>query len=432
MEEKLRVENAELRRELEMLKQELTLLKEQKETTKSDNSKAHEFDGLTNPEILRYGRQLILPSIGIQGQTKLKKASVLVVGAGGLGSPCILYLSAAGVGRLGIVDHDVVDETNLHRQIIHDESREGTSKAFSAKTSANKLNSFCQVEVYDTLFNSTNALEIIQQYDVVVDCTDNVATRYLINDACVLAGKPLVSGSSVRMDGQLTIYNFNGGPCYRCLFPTPPPPESVTNCSDGGVLGVVPGVIGCLEALETIKIITGLNDDYKPSLLIFSASHAPPFRSIKLRGRKSDCAVCGDNPTVTGLIDYVQFCGSSAIDKTPALNLLDSSERITCKEYSQIVNEKQPHLILDCRDKVQFDICSLPNSKHIPLTQLEKKIDELNEYDRNAPVYIVCRRGQDSQVAVRVLQNHGWTNAKDIIGGLQSWTKDVDPTFPLY
>ncbi|ORX96700.1 hypothetical protein K493DRAFT_217020 [Basidiobolus meristosporus CBS 931.73] len=432
MEEQLRLENAELRRELEQVKRELDLLKSQNETAQSIPPQVQEGAGLTNAEIQRYGRQLILPDIGIKGQKKLKNASVLVVGAGGLGSPCILYLCAAGVGRLGIVDHDVVDNTNLHRQVIHDERREGMSKAASAKYSCNKLNSFCDVQIYDTLFNSDNALEIIQQYDVVVDCTDNVATRYLINDACVMAKKPLVSGSAVRMDGQLTIYNYNGGPCYRCLFPTPPPPESVTNCADGGVLGVVPGIIGCLEALETIKVITGLNANYKPNLLVFSAAHTPAFRSIKLRAKKHDCAVCGDEPTVTSLIDYVQFCGSGALDKLQDLTILDSSERVSCTEYSEIMTKDNSHLLLDCREKVQFEICQLPNSTNIPWSQFERQIDGFNEYDRTKPVYVVCRRGNDSQQAVRMLQSKGWTNVKDIAGGLVAWTKEVDSEFPLY
>ncbi|OZJ05966.1 hypothetical protein BZG36_01257 [Bifiguratus adelaidae] len=211
---------------------------------------------LSNGEILRYGRQLILPNFGPKGQLKLRNASILIAGAGGLGSPAALYLGASGLGRLGIIDHDTVDTSNLHRQVIHTEDRVGVNKAESAKMAIKQINSLCEVVAYDLLLDSSNALNIIRNYDVVIDATDNAATRYLLNDACVLAGKPLVSGSALRLDGQLTIYNYRGGPCYRCLYPTPPPPETVTNCADGGVLGIVPGIIGCLEALEAIKIIT--------------------------------------------------------------------------------------------------------------------------------------------------------------------------------
>ncbi|KAF8936073.1 hypothetical protein BGZ58_004634 [Dissophora ornata] len=334
---------------------------------------------LTNPEIARYGRQLILPGFGIQGQTDLRNCSMLVVGAGGLGSSCALYLGGSGVGRIGIVDHDTVDISNLHRQVIHNEARQGMSKAQSAALSIRLLNPHTQVVVHDIVLDSSNAQPIINAYDIVIDATDNVATRYLLNDACVLGKKPLVSGSALRLDGQLTIYNYRGGPCYRCLFPTPPPSETVTNCSDGGVLGVVPGIVGCLQALEAIKIATGMNALDPPSMTLFSANSPTMFRTVKLRKRKADCVVCGDSPTITALIDYVRFCGSSATDKTLDLFLIPFQERLTCEMYKKICDENVPHLLLDVRERVQFDICSLPSSFNIPLKDLPEQVDLVKE-----------------------------------------------------
>ncbi|KAG0359830.1 Molybdenum cofactor synthesis protein 3 [Podila minutissima] len=392
---------------------------------------------LSNPEIARYGRQLILPEFGIKGQMNLRNCSVLVVGAGGLGSPCALYLGAAGIGRLGIADHDVVDTSNLHRQIIHNEARQGMSKAQSAALSIQMINPHCQVIPYDLVLDSSNAQPVINQYDIVIDATDNVATRYLLNDACVLGNKPLVSGSALRLDGQLTIYNYRGGPCYRCLFPIPPLAETVTNCSDGGVLGVVPGIIGCLQALEAIKIATRTNDQDPPTMTIFSANSSTMFRTIKLRKKKSECIMCGDSPTITKLIDYVRFCGSSATDKTPDLHLIPFDERLTCEKYKQILDNHVPHLVLDVREKVQFDICSLPESLNIPLKNLPKELEQIKHTlgaDSSKPIYVVCRRGNDSQPAARILQEAGVTagEVKDLVGGLDRWSDKIDPSFPKY
>ncbi|CAO3566813.1 unnamed protein product [Mortierella alpina] len=382
----------------------------------------HKVAQLTNPEIARYGRQLILPGFGIQG---------------GLGASSALYLGASGVGRLGIVDHDTVDISNLHRQVIHNEARQGMSKAESAALSVRLLNPHCEVIVHNLVLESSNAQPIIDAYDIVIDATDNVATRYLLNDACVLGRKPLVSGSALRLDGQLTVYNYNGGPCYRCLFPTPPPSETVTNCSDGGVLGVVPGTIGCLQALEAIKIATGMSANDPPTMTLFSANTSTMFRTIKLRKRKSECIVCGDAPTITKLIDYVRFCGSSATDKTPDLFLIPFQERLTCDTYKKIREEHKPHLLLDVREKVQFDICSLPSSLNIPLKVLPDEIEKVKTHlgkNTDQPVYVVCRRGNDSQPAVRILQEHGITTGeiKDLVGGLDQWADRIDPDFPKY
>ncbi|KAF9325819.1 Molybdenum cofactor synthesis protein 3 [Podila minutissima] len=389
---------------------------------------------LSNPEIARSSFQSLASKAS---QMNLRNCSVLVVGAGGLGSPCALYLGAAGVGRLGIVDHDVVDTSNLHRQIIHNEARQGMSKAQSAALSIQMINPHCQVIPYDLVLDSSNAQPVINQYDIVIDATDNVATRYLLNDACVLGNKPLVSGSALRLDGQLTIYNYRGGPCYRCLFPTPPPAETVTNCSDGGVLGVVPGIIGCLQALEAIKIAIRTNDQYPPTMTIFSANSSTMFRTIKLRKKKSECIMCGDSPTITKLIDYVRFCGSSATDKTPDLHLIPFDERLTCEKYKQIIDNHVPHLVLDVREKVQFDICSLPESLNIPLKNLPRELEQIKHTlgaDSSKPIYVVCRRGNDSQPAARILQEAGVTagEVKDVVGGLDRWSDKIDPSFPKY
>uniref|UniRef100_A0A663EMS3 Molybdenum cofactor synthesis 3 n=1 Tax=Aquila chrysaetos chrysaetos TaxID=223781 RepID=A0A663EMS3_AQUCH len=258
---------------------------------------------LNAADILRYSRQLVLPELGVRGQLLLARSSVLVVGCGGLGCPLAQYLAAAGVGRLGLVDHDVVETSNLHRQVLHGEARRGLPKALSAAAALRLLNSTVQYVPYCGALSPRTALELVRQYDVVADCSDNVPTRYLVNDACVLAGKPLVSGSALRLEGQLIVYNYQGGPCYRCLFPKPPPPETVTNCADGGVLGVVPGIVGCIQALEVLKIASGMGSSFSQFMLMFDAREGR-FRNIKLRPKKPDCAVCGDNPSVTCLQDY--------------------------------------------------------------------------------------------------------------------------------
>ncbi|CAG8692891.1 10798_t:CDS:2 [Funneliformis mosseae] len=381
---------------------------------------------LSLAEYTRYGRQLILPGFGKSGQLKLKNTSILLVGAGGLGAPAAIYLAAAGVGKLGIIDYDTVEKSNLQRQVIHNESREGISKAQSAKMTIEGLNSLCQCVAYEILLDSSNALEIIEKYDIVIDATDNVATRYLLNDACVMTGIPLVSGSALRMDGQLTIYNYKGGPCYRCLFPKPPPPESVLNCADGGVLGVVTGIIGCLQALQAIKIATDMNGD-PHNLLIFSATSYPLFRSMKLRPKKKDCAVCGEHPSITELIDYVQFCGSGALDKSPTVEVLGNDNRIEPKIYHDLRNKGISHVLIDVRETIQYNICSLPNSINIPLNDLPKKIEEVkNSLEKpNTP-------GNDSQHAVKILKNELKGDIKDIIGGLYKWSLDVDQEFPIY
>ncbi|XP_036449908.1 adenylyltransferase and sulfurtransferase MOCS3 isoform X2 [Colossoma macropomum] len=404
---------------------------------------------LTNEDIMRYSRQLLLPELGVKGQMSLSNTSVLVVGCGGLGCPLAQYLAAAGIGRLGLLDYDEVELSNLHRQVLHTEHTQGLPKAQSAAQALNRLNSIVQCVPYHLQLSSENALQLIQQYDIVADCSDNVPTRYLVNDACVLSGKPLVSASALRMEGQLTVYNYRGGPCYRCLYPVPPPPETVTNCSDGGVLGVVPGIMGCLQALEVLKIASGQGSSFGQQLLMFDGQEGR-FRSIKLRPKQAGCAVCGETPTVTELQDYEKFCGSAATDKCRRLNLLTSEQRISVQEYKSIVDKVTPHLLLDVRPKVEVDICCLPTSINIPLASLEErktdhvnllkeKISELKEQsvESQVAVFVVCKLGNDSQKAVQILEKLSGSEleqiiVKDISGGLMAWAKKIDPSFPQY
>nr|XP_020464219.1 adenylyltransferase and sulfurtransferase MOCS3 [Monopterus albus] len=405
---------------------------------------------LSNEDIMRYSRQLILPELGVQGQLNISKTSVLIVGCGGLGCPLAQYLAAAGIGHLGLLDYDEVELSNLHRQVLHGEDNLGQAKALSAACAVRRLNSTVECIPYHLQLSSENALQLIQQYDIVADCSDNVPTRYLVNDACVLSGKPLVSASALRMEGQLAVYNYHGGPCYRCLYPVPPPPETVTNCSDGGVLGVVPGIMGCFQALEVLKIASGQGSSCGQQLVIFDAQDAR-FRCIKLRPRQAGCVVCGENPSITHLADYESFCGSAATDKCRKLNLLSRDQRITVQDYKSVMDSTEPHLLLDVRPPVEVDICHLPCSVNIPLSSLEeRKIEHLQLLQERIrqvkqqmagdclpPVYVICKMGNDSQKAVQVLENLSGSEVdsimvKDISGGLMAWAKTIDPTFPQY
>ncbi|KAM4693321.1 adenylyltransferase and sulfurtransferase MOCS3 [Discoglossus pictus] len=404
---------------------------------------------LTNPDILRYSRQLILPEFGVKGQLNLSKSSVLVVGCGGLGCPLAQYLAAAGVGRLGLLDYDVVEMNNLHRQVLHCETKQGMAKSLSIVENLSKLNSSVEYVPYHTILNPSNALQLIQQYDVIADCSDNVPTRYLVNDACVAAGKPLVSASALRWEGQLTVYNYQGGPCYRCLFPTPPPAETVTNCADGGVIGVVPGIMGCLQALEVLKIASGIASSYGGAILMFDALDGR-FRNIKIRAKKPNCAACSINSDAVILQDYEAFCGSSASDKCRSLNLLSREERLSVQEYKRILDDQEPHILIDVRPQPEVDICKLLNSVHIPLSHLEEKkqqcidilrtkLSEINhrENDANKRVIVICKLGNDSQKAVKILQELSGKEvdtlvSKDVQGGLMAWAAKIDPTFPQY
>ncbi|KAJ2213375.1 hypothetical protein EV179_003884 [Coemansia sp. RSA 487] len=394
---------------------------------------------LSSAEIRRYSRQLLVPEIGTKGQLCLRNSSVLIVGTGGLGSPCAMYLAAMGVGTLGLVDHDTVDHSNLHRQIIHSDTAAGeTPKVVSAHMGLARLNPLCNVRLHNVLLDSSNAMDIMRSYNVVVDATDNAATRYLINDACVMLGLPLVSGSAVRLDGQLTVYNYNGGPCYRCMFPSPPPVDAMANCSETGVLGIVPGIIGCLQAMEVVKVLTQRKKSEAPSMLIFSYRSQPHFQYIKLRPRKPTCAVCGDSPTVTELANYTAFCGAGPNDNAPDWKILkDLSQRISCKMFDKVVQTPgKKYLLLDVREELEFDICSLPDSVNIPVDQFDRRRDELEKLLRDldgAPVYTVCRRGNLSQLAVQYIREKlKYNECYDIARGLVGWQQEVDQDFPAY
>uniref|UniRef100_A0A3P8QF41 Adenylyltransferase and sulfurtransferase MOCS3 n=1 Tax=Astatotilapia calliptera TaxID=8154 RepID=A0A3P8QF41_ASTCA len=386
---------------------------------------------LTNEDIMRYSRQLLLPELGVQGQLNLSKTSVLIVGCGGLGCPLAQYLAAAGVGRLGLLDYDEVELSNLHRQVLHGEENQGQAKALSAASAVQRYR-LGRLDFTDLI------------YDIVADCSDNVPTRYLVNDACVLSGKPLVSASALRMEGQLTVYNYRGGPCYRCLYPVPPPPETVTNCSDGGVLGVVPGIMGCFQALEVLKIASGQGSSCGQQLVMFDAQDAR-FRSIRLRPKQAGCAVCGENPSVTRLVDYEAFCGSAATDKCRKLNLLSKEQRITVQDYKSIMDSEEPHLLLDVRPLVEVDICHLASSLNIPLSSLEERKREhlqllrerISQLKHQMAVYVICKQGNDSQKAVQILEKMSGSEVdrvtvKDICGGLTAWARGIDCTFPQY
>ena len=398
---------------------------------------------LTNDEVSRYSRQLIMPEIGVAGQKRMKETSVLIVGCGGLGCPASLYLTAAGIGKIGLIDADKVEISNLHRQVLHTEDRVGLPKTESAIQSLSKLNHNVDLEPITTKLTRTNAIDIISKYDIIVDATDNVVARYLINDACVLSGKPLVSGSALRFDGQLAVYNYNQtSPCYRCLFPTPPPAGTVTNCSDGGVIGVVPGIIGSLQALETIKIAAGLEPAYAGILLLFDG-RSGQFRNIKIRSKKPDCAVCSENATIgKELIDYEQFCGTPVC--STGLSILLPFERLSVTEYKeQVMDVKKDHILIDVRPKVEQDIVKLDHSETIPLAELTngregiERVSKLLSQAGTNNIYVICRRGNASQKAVRFLKDNLAMSGddleiKDLVGGITAWREQIDSSIPSY
>lgn len=430
---------------------------------------------LKKEEYKRYGRQLIMPEIGLYGQLRLKKSRVLIVGVGGLGCPAGAYLAGAGVGTLGLVDGDTVEESNLHRQILHSTERVGMSKVDSAIESLRALNPLVEYVPHRTRLSGEEALDMFENYDIVLDCTDNPATRYLISDVCVVLGKPLVSASALRMEGQLVVLNnppgtpgMVGGPCYRCIFPKPPPAESVLSCGEGGILGPVVGVMGVLQALEAIKIITaGLTEDVEtngngvhagrlnasspaPSMLLFSAYSSPQFRQIRLRSRKADCVACSARSIIdkeairSGLMDYVQFCGTIS-----PMNELPPSRRISAANLVKVLNpavddiiDKKPPILIDTRDKTQFGLCHIDGSYNIPFHEFSpmepsstvQKLKMELVSDPHRPICMVCRLGNDSQIAAKKLQEAGWGDKRwigDLKGGLKAWSEEV-ASFPDY
>ena len=379
---------------------------------------------LSNREVARYSRHLIMPEVGMEGQLKLKAASVLCIGAGGLGSPVALYLAAAGVGRIGIVDFDVVDYSNLHRQIIHGTPDVGRPKLDSARDRLNAINPEITVETHDLALASDNALELLAGYDIIVDGTDNFPTRYLVNDACVLLGKPNVYGSIFRFEGQASVFATKDGPCYRCLYPEPPPPGLVPSCAEGGVLGILPGVIGTIQATEAVKLIIGVGEPLINRFLIYDAL-AMKFRQLKLR-KDPECPVCGDHPTVTELIDYEQFCGIvSAVTAEESAQDDDTS----VEELKTRIDQEDGVFILDVREPQEFEICRIPNSTLIPLGDLPRRLSELE--GKNEMV-VHCKSGVRSAKAVKLLREAGFSRAKNLRGGILAWIDKIDPSLPKY
>ena len=377
---------------------------------------------LSNDEILRYSRHLIMPEVGMDGQLKLKQAKVLCIGAGGLGSPLALYLAAAGVGTLGIVDFDVVDLTNLQRQVIHGTSDVGRKKLDSAADTLSEINPNVEVRKFDTRLTSANALELFRQFDIIADGTDNFPARYLVNDACVLTGKPNVYGSIFRFEGQASVFATKDGPCYRCLYPEPPPPGLVPSCAEGGVLGILPGLVGLIQATETIKLILGAGEPLIGRLLLVDAL-AMRFRELKLR-KNPDCPVCGPHPTVTELIDYDQFCGIRGEEAAAPSTIKD----MTVEEFKQRLDKGDDLFVLDVREPHEYQICNL-GGHLIPLNDLPKRMSEL---DSSREIVVHCKMGGRSAKAVDFLKQSGFTRVHNLAGGITAWAERIDPKVPKY
>src|SRR5688572_4932844 len=382
---------------------------------------------LTPDEIKRYSRHLIMPEVGMDGQRRLKAGSVLCIGAGGLGSPAAIYLAAAGIGRIGIVDFDVVDFSNLQRQLLHGTKDVGTSKNESAKRRIEDLNPHVHVETYETLLNSQNALDLFKGYDVILDGTDNFPTRYLVNDACVLTGKPNAYGSIFRFEGQASVFATKEGPCYRCLYPEPPPPGLVPSCAEGGVLGVLPGIIGVIQATETIKLITGIGEPLIGRFMIYDALRMK-FRELKLR-KDNDCPVCGTHPTVTKLIDYEQFCGVAPHQLAASAPAATNADALTSRELKAELDRGEHVVIVDVREPQEFQINRLPDSILMPLGDLPKRYVEL---DPNANIVTQCKSGMRSAKAQDFLRSKGFTRVRNLTGGVLGWIDQVDPSQPKY
>jgi adenylyltransferase/sulfurtransferase len=384
---------------------------------------------LTNAEVQRYSRHLILPEVGPDGQRRLKAGRVLCVGAGGLGSPAALYLAAAGVGTIGIVDFDAVDASNLQRQILHSTPDVGRPKLQSAREKLSALNPEVRIETHETTLTSKNALELFREYDVILDGTDNFATRYLVNDACVLLGKPNAYGSIFRFEGQASVFATKNGPCYRCLYPEPPPPGLVPSCAEGGVLGVLPGVIGTIQATESIKLLLGAGSTLIGRLLLYDA-WTMRFRELKLR-RDPECPVCGDHPTVRELIDYEQFCGIAQPAASAAPAALTSDFEVTVEQLNEIRKSGQPLYLLDVREPQEFQICRIPGSTLIPLGQLPARLNEVPTAGGSPEIIVHCKSGVRSAKAVRLLQERGIA-ARNLKGGILAWIDRIDPSLPKY
>ncbi len=378
---------------------------------------------LTAQEVARYSRHLIMPEVGLEGQKRLKAASVLLIGAGGLGSPLGLYLAAAGVGRLGLVDFDVVDFSNLQRQVLHGTADVGRPKLHSARDRLQAINPEVRLDLFETRLSSANALSLFEPYDIIIDGTDNFPTRYLVNDACVLLKKPNVYGSIFRFDGQASVFYPGRGPCYRCLYPEPPPPGEVPSCAEGGVLGILPGLIGCIQATEAVKLILGQGSPLIGRLVLYDAL-AMTFREFKVR-RNPKCPACGDHPTVTRLIDYEQFCGVRGQESAPA----SADGDTTVEELKAHLDRGDEVYILDVRNPPEFQLCRIPGSTLLPLPDLPQRFGEL---DRNREMVVHCKSGMRSQKAIAFLRQQGFTKLKNLKGGILAWAEKIDPSMPKY
>lgn len=376
---------------------------------------------LSHDELIRYSRHLVLPHVGLEGQRRLRAARILVVGAGGLGSPAALYLAAAGVGTLGLVEFDVVESSNLQRQVLHGSGAVGTSKLDSARARLADLNPHVRLETFDTRLTSANALDVLRGFDMVLDGSDNFPTRYLVNDACVLLGRPNIYGAVLRFEGQASVFDARRGPCYRCLYREPPPPELVPSCAEGGVLGVLPGIIGSLQALEAIKLVVGSGTPLVGRLLLFDGMKLQ-FREIGLT-KDPDCAVCGPHPTVKRLIDYEAFCGVGSPDRAADSGELSAADL-------QVARARTPELfLLDVREPFEWDITRIEGARHIPLGDLPARMREL---DGHAEIVVYCHYGTRSRHAVEILKAAGFSKARSLAGGIDTWSKEVDAGVARY
>ncbi len=380
---------------------------------------------LNNDEIRRYSRHLILPEVGMVGQKKIRSTSVLCIGAGGLGSPIAMYLAAAGIGKMGIVDFDTVDHSNLQRQILHTDADVGRPKAESAKETIAGINPNVEVMLHKTRISSENALDLIRPYDIVVDGTDNFPTRYLTNDACVLLKKPNVYGSIFRFEGQASVFAPHlGGPCYRCLYPEPPPPGMVPSCAEGGVLGVLPGIIGCIQATEILKLALGAGTTLVGRLLLFNALDMK-FRELKLR-RDPQCPVCGDHPTIKELIDYEMFCGITPESKEPSAN----PDEVTVQDMKRALDDPKLGIkVIDVREPDEYEIAHVDGVPLLPMSQLQQRFTEL---DPNQQYYIHCKMGGRSMRALMFLRQQGFKYLKNVKGGIDAWSDEIDKSVPKY
>ena len=378
---------------------------------------------LSKEEVMRYSRHLIMPEVGMEGQLKIKQAKVLCIGTGGLGAPLGLYLAAAGVGRIGLVDFDLVDTTNLQRQVLFGTSDVGRPKTEAAAERLRNLNPDIRIDTFETQLTSANALELFKDYDIIVDGTDNFPTRYLVNDACVITGKPNVYGSIFRFEGQITVFGYPGGPCYRCLYPEPPPPGLVPSCAEGGVLGVLPGIVGTIQAAETLKLIIGKGEPLIGRLLLFDAL-AMKFRELKLR-KNPECPVCGEHPTQTKLIDYAEFCGVRG-EEGPTM--VTNVPEITPKELKARLDRGDDIYVLDVREPHEYQICNI-NGHLIPLGELSRRVHEL---DSSREIVAHCKSGKRSAEAVEFLRGAGFRKVSSLKGGILAWSDQVDPSVPKY